>query len=291
MPVDLAPAGSFRSLRYELDDHILTVTLDRPKTLNAFNLDLLNDFIAALDAADADDRVRAVIVTGAGHVFSSGADLSAGAAAFEQAEDAGGPQSREARERHARSITRSAFSLKPIICAVNGPAMGIGCTITLPMDIRIASTNAKFGFVFTRRGIVPEAGSSWFLPRLVGVPTAVEWCMAGRTVSAEEARDRGLVRSLHAPDELLPAAHALAREMADAAPVSVALTRQMLWRGLATPDPLDAIEIENRAMRSRGRSDDVREGIAAYLDRRTPRFPNRVSSDLPDVFASKGPVR
>ena len=280
--------GAFQSLRYDLSENFVTITLDRPKTLNAFNAALLSEFNAALDAADADDRVKAVIVTGAGRAFSSGADLSAGPTSFEPSGDTHGLLTREAREQHARTITRSYFSLKPIICAVNGPAMGIGCTLTLPMDIRIASTTARFGFVFTRRGIVPEAGSGWLLPRLVGIPTALEWCLEGRTVSAEEAFQRGLVRSLHAPEDLLAAAQALAREIAEASPVSVALTRQMLWRGLMTPDPLVAIEIENRAMRSRGKSDDVREGIAAYLERRKPAFPDTVSRNLPDVFANDG---
>jgi enoyl-CoA hydratase/carnithine racemase len=176
-------------------------------------------------------------------------------------------------------------SLKPVICAVNGPAVGIGMTMQLPMDIRIASTDALFGFVFSRRGITPEAASSWFLPRIVGISTALEWCYSGRVFNAQEARDRGLVRSLHAPEELQSAAQSIAREIADnAAPVSVALTRQMMWRMLGTDHPMEAHRVDSRSIESRGRSADVREGVNAFLEKRQADFPDRVSKDMPDFF-------
>ena len=282
--------NDLQTLRYEAADGIATITLHRPDKLNAFTPQMRDELIAAFDRTDADDAVRAVIVTGAGRAFCAGADLSGGGETFDYA--ARKASSREElrignvyRDGGGMVTLRIYRSLKPVIGAINGPAVGIGMTMQLPMDMRLASTEARFGFVFARRGITPEAASSWFLPRLVGMQTALEWCFTGRVFAAQEALQRGLVRSLHAPDELLPAARALAREIADhAAPVSVALTRQMLWRLAATEHPMAAHRIDSRAIQSRGRSGDAREGVGAFLDKRTPVWPDKVSSDLPDFF-------
>ncbi|MDB5454701.1 MAG: enoyl-CoA hydratase, partial [Caulobacter sp.] len=194
------------------------------------------------------------------------------------------------RDGGGRVTLRIYDSLKPVICAVNGPAVGIGVTMQLAMDIRLASTDARFGFVFARRGITPEAASSWFLPRLVGLQTALEWCYTGRVFAAQEALERGLVRSLHAPEDLLPAARALAREIADnAAPVSVALTRQLLWRMAGAAHPMDAHRADSRAIQSRGASGDAKEGVSAFLEKRAPAYPNTVSADLPDIWPGWSP--
>src|SRR6478609_5465715 len=256
----------FEQILYATEDGIATITLNRPEKLNAFTETMRRELIAAFDQVDGDDDVRAVIVTGAGRAFCAGADLSSGGATFDRNADAGNPL-REAlrvgdlyRDGGGTTTLRMYKSLKPIIGAINGAAVGIGVTMQLPMDIRMASTAARFGFVFARRGITPEAASSWYLPRLVGMQTALEWCLTGRVFSADEALERGLVRSLHAPDELLPAARALAREIADnTAPVSIALTRQLLWRMSAMPHPMFAHRIDSRSIQARGQSADARE--------------------------------
>ncbi|MCC7268742.1 MAG: crotonase/enoyl-CoA hydratase family protein, partial [Caulobacteraceae bacterium] len=278
------------TLLYDVADGVATITLNRPDRLNAFTPKMMLDMIAAFDATDADDAVKAVIVTGAGRGFCAGADLGSGGATF-------GEGSREAERRAAgdtgdvtrdgggRLSLRIFQSLKPVIAAVNGAAVGVGVTMQLPMDIRLASREAKFGFVFARRGIALEACSSWFLPRLVGPPTALEWCYSGRIFGAEEAHSRGLVQALHAPDDLLPAAQALAAEFVqNAAPMSMAVTRQLIWRGMAADHPMDAHRAESRSMRLRGASDDAREGIAAFLDKRPAAFPDRVSAGLPELW-------
>lgn len=289
---DTAFDGS--TLRLSVADGVATLTLNRPDKLNAFTVQMRDDLIAAFDRTDADDAVRAVIVTGAGRAFCAGADLSGGGKTFDYA-DRQDPAREEVkvgdvyRDGGGLVTLRIYRSLKPVIAAVNGPAVGIGMTMQLPMDIRLASTSARFGFVFARRGITPEAASSWFLPRLVGLQTALEWCMTGRVFGADEALARGLVRSVHAPDELLPAAQALAREIADhSAPVSVALTRQMLWRMAGAQHPMDAHRLDSRAIQSRGRSGDAREGVGAFLDKRAAVWPDRVSADLPDFFDWRG---
>ena len=246
--------------------------------------------MAAFDQTDADDAVRAVIVTGAGRAFCAGADLSSGGKTFDYA--ARNEAARDAyrvgdvyRDGGGIVTLRIFRSLKPVIGAINGAAVGIGATMQLPMDIRMASSDARFGFVFARRGITPEAASSWFLPRLVGMQTALEWCFTGRVFSAQEALDRGLVRSLHAPQDLLPAARALAREIADnTAPVSIALTRQMLWRMAGAEHPMRAHRVDSRAIQARGQSVDAREGVGAFLEKRQPVYPNKVSSDMPAFF-------
>ena len=281
---------SFETLAYELEDGVATITLNRPDKLNAFNTQMMKDLIAVFDVTDADDAVKAVIVTGAGRGFCAGADLSAGGETFDY--DKRGGEALAARQRDGVQrdggglvSLRIYDSLKPVIAAVNGPAVGVGVTMQLPMDIRLASTEARFGLVFARRGLNPEAASSWFLPRLVGVQTALEWCYTGRVFSAQEALDRGLVRSLHAPDELLPAARALAREIVEnTAPVSIAITRQLIWRMAGAPHPMDAHRADSRGIQIRGAMADAREGVMSFLEKRPPVFPNQVSTDLPDIW-------
>jgi enoyl-CoA hydratase/carnithine racemase len=276
---------SFETIRTDLAEGVLTITLDRPDRLNAFTHRMRDELIAAFDAADSDDDVRAVIVTGAGRAFCAGADLEAGGSTFDVAtrtphtfED-GSP-----RDGGGEVSLRIYESTKPVIAAINGPAVGVGITMTLPMDVRLAVEGAKIGFVFTRRGIVPEAASSYFLPRLVGISRAMEWVVTGRVFLAEEALAGGLVRSVHPAGELMAAAHALAREIADnTAPVSVGLSRRMLWSMLGAPQPLAAHEVDSRAMAARGASADAAEGVTAFLEKRNAVFPDRVSDGLPDI--------
>jgi len=284
-------APTFETLLYAVEDGIATITLNRPDRLNAFTNQMMLDLIAAFDATDADDGVKVVIVTGAGRGFCAGADLSGGAGTFERANRAAGDdEDAVPRDGGGRVSLRIFDSLKPVIAAVNGPAVGVGVTMQLPMDIRIASTEARFGFVFARRGIAPEACSSWFLPRLVGISTALEWCYSGRVFPAAEAKERGLVRSIHAPDELLPAARAIAREIIDnTAPVSVAISRQLMWRGLVADHPMEAHRADSRAIMTRGASQDSREGVGAFLEKRAPNYPDKVSTDLPDLWPDWSP--
>src|SRR5215204_20769 len=273
----------YEQIRYEVDDHVLTITLNRPERLNAFTPTMKDELIAAFDQADADDEVRAVIVTGEGRGFCAGADLQGGGETFDYR--ARGVDDEVPRDGGGQVVLRIFGCTKPVIAAINGPAVGVGATMTLPMDVRLASDRARMGFVFTRRGIVPEAASSWFLPRVVGISCAMEWAATGRVFGAEEAVAAGLVRSVHEPDDLLPAAYALAREIADnTAPVSVALTRQMFWRMLGADHPMSAHQLDSRAVQARGASADAREGVRAFLEKRPARFPDRVSVDLPDFF-------
>jgi enoyl-CoA hydratase/carnithine racemase len=271
---------------------IATITLNRPDKLNAFTGQMMAELIAAFDATDADDDVRAVIVTGAGRGFCAGADLSAGDATFDYARlGADGPVAADGtvdfahpavRDSGGRLTLRIFESLKPVIGAINGPAVGIGATMLLPMDFRLASESARFGFVFAQRGIVPEAASSWFLPRLVGIGQALDWCYSGRVFGAEEALKGGLVRSLHAPDDLLSAARALALDLtAHSAPVSVAMTRRMLWSMLGAQHPMDAHRIDSRGVWIRGASDDAKEGVMSFLAKRDAIFSDRVSAEWP----------
>lgn len=289
--------ASFETIKYEVDDHILTITLNRPDKMNAFTHTMQNELIAAFDAADADDNVRAIIVTGAGRAFCAGADLSSGGATFDRAaradrktaptrSDGEVEWSDEAvRDGGGRVTLRIFKCLKPVIGAINGAAVGIGVTMQLAMDIRIASETARFGFVFARRGIVPEAASSWFLPRLVGIQQALEWCYTGRVFPAQEALEGRLVSKVVPPDELLPQARALAREIIDhTAPVSIALIRQMMWRMLGADDPMEAHKIDSRGIYARGASADVREGVTAFLEKRPARFTQTVSNDMPSYF-------
>lgn len=281
--------GKFDTLLYSVADGIATITLNRPEKLNAFTEEMAQELIAAFDATDADDAVRAVIVTGAGRAFCAGADLSADGSTFDYDKRSAVSPSHVVngiyRDRGGRVTLRIFESLKPVIAAVNGPAAGVGATMQLAMDIRLASEDARFGFVFARRGIVPEACSSWFLPKVVGIQTALEWCYTGRVFPAREAHERGLVRSVHAPDDLMPAARALAREIADnASPVSVALIRQMVWRMAGADHPMEAHKIDSRMLQARGRSADVKEGVQSFLEKRPARFPDKVPKDLPPAF-------
>lgn len=280
----------FQTLTLAVRDRIATLTLNRPEKLNAFNLTMRDELIAAMDFTDADDNVRAVVVTGAGRAFCAGADLGSGGATFDSRQRAD-PKAEAMTVNGVRRdggglVTLRFFrSLKPLIGAINGAAVGIGATMLLPMDVRLASSAARFGFVFARRGITPEAASSWFLPRLVGMQTALEWCISGRLFDAAEAEKCGLVRSVHAPDDLLDAAQALALSMTgDSAPVSVAMTRQMLWRMAGAQHPMQAHRLDSRALQARGQALDVREGVESFLAKRPAQWPNVVSRDLPGIL-------
>jgi enoyl-CoA hydratase/carnithine racemase len=282
----------FETIRYEAADGVLTITLNRPDRLNAWTPTMQDELIAALDRADADDAVRAIVFTGAGRGYCAGADLQGGGSTFDwrDREPEGDTHSGTGvpRDGGGRFTLRLFDCTKPTIAAINGPAVGVGITMTLAMDVRLAADDAKMGFVFARRGIVPEACSSWFLPRVVGIAQAMEWVATGRVFSAREALDGGLVRSLHPKEELLDAAYALAREIADnTAPVSVALARRLLWTMLGAEHPMDAHRADSRAMFARGQSADAREGVTAFLEKRPAQFPDRVSDGLPEVFPGR----
>lgn len=274
---------SYETIRYEVTDRIATITLNRPERLNAFNGEMMTDLLEVFDEIDGDDGVRAVVVTGEGRGFCAGADLEAGGDTFDG----------EARGRDVEQVNRDGggrvalriFALtKPIIAAINGPAVGVGITMCLPMDVRLAAASAKIGFVFARRGIVPEACSSWFLPRVVGISQAARWCYSGRVFSAQEAADGGLVE-LVADDQLLARATELATDIAvNAAPVSVALTRQLLWKGLTFDHPMQSHRADSRAIQSLGRLADAREGVTSFLEKREPQWSLAPSADTPDVF-------
>lgn len=283
------------AIKCELAERILTITLSRPDKLNAFTATMERELIKAFDRADNDDNIRAIIVTGEGRAFCAGADLSAGAKSFDIDEQCGLvkrlPDGKvdntdpKIRDSGGRLTLRIFKSLKPVIAAVNGPAVGIGVTMQLAMDIRIASETARFGFVFSQRGLVPEAASSWFLPRIVGIDQALEWCYTGRVFSAQEALAGRLVSKVVTPDQLLPTARALAREIADkTAPVSIALIRQMMWRMLGADDPMEAHKIDSRSIYTRGRSKDAQEGVMAFLEKRPAVFKDKVSADMPECF-------
>lgn len=284
----------YETICYEVADNILTLTLNRPDRLNALNHRMVDELIDGFDRADADDEVRAIIVTGAGRGFCAGADLTEGDSSFDYAaqgreavkDDGSVDWSHEAVRDVGGFLTLRIFRcLKPVIAAVNGPAVGIGATMQLPMDIRLASEDARFGFVFARRGIVPEACSSWFLPRVVGISQALQWAYSGRVFGAQEALAGGLVRSLHKPDELLPAARAIAQEIAqNTSQVSVALIRQMFWRMLGADHPMEAHRVDSRGVYARGSSGDAREGVSSFLEKRPAHFPDLVSRDMPAFF-------
>ncbi|WP_398474641.1 crotonase/enoyl-CoA hydratase family protein [Tardiphaga sp.] len=286
---------AYETILYSVEEQILTITLNRPEKLNAYNATMQAEMIDAFDKADADDNVRAIIITGAGRGFCAGADLSSGADTFDR-DARRGPVKRHAdgkvdysdemvRDGGGQVTLRMFKCLKPVIGAINGPAVGIGATMQLAMDIRIASENARFGFVFSQRGIVPEAASSWFLPRIVGISQALEWCYSGRVFPAQEALAGRLVSKVVPHDDLIPTARALAKTfMEKTAPVSIALIRQMMWRLSATDDPMEAHKIDSRGIYARGRSEDVKEGVVAFLEKRPAEFKNKVSTDMPDYF-------
>lgn len=290
----------YRTIDYSVTDGIATITLDRPDHMNAFTVRMCLEMIDAFDRVDADPDVRAVIVTGSGRAFCAGADLASGAEVFDASpavtstDDSIGevagepitPPQIDPRRDFGGLLTLRIFeATKPVIAAINGPAVGIGATMTLPMDIRLASEPARFGFVFAARGIVPEAASGWFLPRLVGIQQALEWCYTARVFPASEALDGGLVRSLHAPEDLLDAARSLAAEIAaNAAPVSIALTRQIMWRGLVAEHPMAAHRVDSPGVLATGAGADAREGITAFFEKRAPHWRQQVPGDLPDWF-------
>jgi len=275
----------YEQIIYAVEDGIATITLNRPDKLNAFTETMRRELIAAFDQIDADDAVRAVIVTGAGRAFCAGADLSAGGKTFDYAARGAIAPDQQRRDGGGTVSLRIFECRKPVIAAVNGPAVGVGATMQLPMDIRLAAESARFGFVFTRRGVVPEACSSWFLPRLVGIQQALDWVLTGRVFDAQEALAGGLVKRVLPAAGLLPAARALAREIADnTSAVSVALARQMLWRMLGADHPMEAHKIDSRAIYFMGKSPDAHEGVASFLEKRPARFTMRPSADMPDFY-------
>ncbi len=273
---------AYETLLTDLSDGIFTLTLNRPDRLNAFTATMMTEYLQVLDEIDANDDVRVVIVTGAGRGFCAGADLGGGSDTFATS---GAGDSRIPRDGGGRVTLRLFECKKPLIAAINGPAVGVGITHTLPMDIRLASDQARMGFVFARRGLVPEACSSWFLPRVVGISKAMEWVATGRVFPAQEAYEAGLVCELLPPDDLIPRARALAAEIAEnTSAVSIALSRQMLWKMLGADHPMEAHRIDSRGIHFMGSSADAREGIQSFLDKRPPRFEMRVSKDMPDYF-------
>ena len=288
---------NFTTITTDISEGILTITLNRPDRMNAFTGEMMKEMVAAFDIADADDAVRAVIVTGSGErAFCAGADLAAGDDTFDYTKrperlEQGSPLRDDGsvdfshpgvRDSGGRLTLRIFNCKKPVIGAINGAAVGIGATMQLPMDFRLASETARFGFVFAKRGIVPEAASSWFLPRLVGISQALDWCYSGRVFGAEEALRAGLIKSIHTAADLLPAARALAHSLtAESAPVSIALTRQMMWRMLGAAHPMEAHKMDSRAIWVRGQSPDAREGVSSFLEKRTAVYPDKVSTDTP----------
>lgn len=288
---------AYEHITTEISENILTLTLNRPEKLNAFTATMMSEMIEVFHQASANDEVRAIVVTGAGRAFCAGADLSAGAATFDATRRSDSPgrnagpvdtvdwSDERVRDGGGRLTLEIFECLKPVIAAVNGPAVGIGVTMQLAMDIRIASEDARFGFVFARRGIVPEAASSWFLPRIVGIAQALSWCYSGKVFDAQEALRGRLVSEVVKPADLLGRARAVAREIADnTAPVAIALIRQMMWKMLGADHPMEAHRIDSRGIYSRGASADVREGVTSFLEKRPPNFPQRVSSDMPRYF-------
>ena len=282
----------FKTILYKKENQILTITLNRPERLNAFTGQMMDDLITAFDKAGKDDDIRVVVVTGAGRGFCAGADLGAGADTFNRDVRDNKDQSpikgknlEWLRDGGGRTTLAIYECPKPIIAAINGPAVGVGVTMTLPMDIRLASDKARFGLVFARRGLVPEAASSWFLPRIVGISKALEWTYSGKVFSPEEALSGGLIRSVHSSEELLEEAYKISNEIIEnTSAVSVALTRQMLWKMLGADHPMEAHKVDSRAIYALGKGEDAKEGVNSFLEKRTPEFPNKVSEDMPEFF-------
>ena len=282
---------NFETIKYEVKEKVLTITLNRPDRLNAFTGQMMNDLISAFDSASNDDEVRVVIVTGEGRGFCAGADLGAGEATFNRDEN---PRAKKTddkdnlewlRDGGGRTTLAIYDCSKPIIAAINGPAVGVGVTMTLPMDIRLASEEAKFGFVFARRGLVPEAASSWFLPRIVGISKSLEWTFSGKVFDAEEALKGGLIRSIHSKDSLMDEAKKIANEIIEnTSPVSVSMTRQMLWKMLGADHPMEAHKVDSRAIYELGKGEDTKEGVNSFLEKRPPEFPSKVSKDMPNFY-------
>jgi len=269
----------------ESDGPFMVVTLNRPDKLNAYTGQMGAEITDAFERADKDDHVRAVIVTGAGRAFCAGADVSGGAKSFDTSGSHGAGVFAAAGTRSGRFVEAIFNCRKPSIAAINGPAVGVGITMTLPMDVRIAAKGAKIGFIFARRGLVPEAGSAWFLPKLVGLPQSLRWCLSGRTFDADEARQGGLVSEVTEPADLLRRAREIAHEMtAETSAVSIALTRQMLWRFAGAPDPFELLDVDKPMSIERGGHADVREGVQAFMEKRAPVFPGKVSEDMPSQY-------
>ncbi|WP_106849822.1 crotonase/enoyl-CoA hydratase family protein [Blastococcus sp. Marseille-P5729] len=289
----------YSDITYDVTDGIATITLNRPDRLNAFTGDMARELISAFKAADADDAVRVVIVTGAGRGFCAGADLERGGSTFDNQDEARAEERKDfgtiagvPRDGGGAVTMTIAACRKPVIAAINGPAVGIGITMTLPMDIRLAAESAKFGFVFARRGIVPEAGSSWFLPRIVGISQAMEWVATGRVFRPDEALAGRLVSRVLPDDELLPKAREIAREIADnTSAISVSLARQMMWSMLSADSPWDGHRLDSTAMFHVGSGKDVAEGVQSFLEKRPPAFPAKVSLDYPAVVEPRWPAR
>ncbi len=284
-PTDL-DRSTYEHIELEIADGIATIWMNRPDKMNAFTELMRYEIIDALDHTDADDDVRAVIFTGRGRAFCAGADLSSGEGTFSRGGSDIMGRNGVPRDGGGTVSLRIFDSKKPVIGAINGAAVGVGVTMTLPMDIRLASTAAKFGFVFSRRGIVPEAASSWYLPRLVGISQAMEWVASGEVFPAEEAMAGGLIRSVYEPDDLLPAAYALARTLTESSSaVSIAVARKMMWRMLGADHPMAAHKVDSRGILERGRSEDVKEGITSFFEKRAPQFPDKVSDGLGTIFS------
>ena len=271
----------YEAIIYEVEDNILTITLNRPERLNAFNGQMSSEVHNALDRADADDNVKAIIFTGAGRGFCAGADLSSGSETFDYESDGRG-----IHPDGGGVLTLRLFEcLKPVISACNGPAVGVGATMQCAMDIRMASDKARYGFVFSKRGIVPEACSSWFLPRCVGINTALEWAYSGRIFDAQEALEKRFVRSVHKENDLMPAARDLAHEFAEqTSSVSVTMIRHMMWKMLGADHPMEAHKLDSRGVYFTGKSEDAREGVQSFLEKRPAKFPGKVSTDMPEFF-------
>ena len=270
-----------------LTDGVLLLTLNRPTKLNAYTAQMGRELTAAFQRADADDAVRVVVVTGAGRAFCAGADISDGANSFGDTDKLFGDAGKNSQApRQGGGFVEAIFNCtKPSIAAINGPAVGVGLTMTLPMDIRLGSSKSRYGCVFTRRGLVPEDGSAWFLPRIVGLPQALRWCYSGKVFDAAEALRGGLVESVHAPDDLLAQARTIAREIADnTSAVSIALTRQMLWRATGDETPSTVLAFDAPMSRELGTMADCREGVASFIEKRAPKFPGRVSTDMPSQY-------
>ncbi|WP_050424440.1 enoyl-CoA hydratase-related protein [Bradyrhizobium tropiciagri] len=276
---------NYEQITCDVDGSLIIVTLNRPDKLNAYTGTMGAEIADAFQRADEDDNVRAIIVTGAGRAFCAGADVSGGANSFDTSGSHGAGVFASAGQRSGRFVEAIFNCRKPSIAAINGAAVGVGITMTLPMDIRIASRGAKIGFIFARRGLVPEAGSAWFLPKLVGLPQSLRWCLSGRTFDADEALQGGLVSEVVEPDALLERARQIAHEMtAETSAVSVALTRQMLWRFAGAPDPFELLAIDKPMSVERGGHADVREGVQSFIEKRKPAFPGKVSQDMPSQY-------
>lgn len=274
---------NYQTINYTVENHILTIELNRPERMNAMTEQMGDDLLAAFDSADDDDDVRVIVVTGAGRAFCAGADLESGGDTFNY--DASKADHETPRDVGGLVTLRIYQCKKPVIAAINGAAVGFGATFILPMDIRLASEKARFGFVFARRGIVPESASSWFLPRVVGISQALEWSFRGHVFDAEEALAGGLVKAIYPESELLPAAYEIAQEIAQkSAPVSVALTRQMMWRMLGADHPMEAHILDSSGVFSRGKQSDSKEGVESFLEKREPDFCDKPSVDMPEFY-------